>query len=986
MKKLVQINNFAKEASRILLFCCAVPLSYAADTWAPGEKDLFDRYHALADAGHSKEAIPVAQKWVALCEKIYGPEHPHTGASLHNLAQLYQETGDYTKAMSLCKRALKISEKAVGLMHPSTATALNTLATLYRDTGDYTNAEPLFKRALQIREKVRGPQHPSTANSMDGLASLYALMGDYAKAEPLYNQALKIREKAAGPEHPETAKSLNNLGLMYRDMGDYEKAKLLFTRATQINEKALGPNHSDTVIVLNNLGLLYTTTGEFAKAEPLYKRVLQFREKVLGPEHPATATALHNLAGLYSAMGDHAKAEPLFSRALRIREKILGPEHPDTATTLNTLAMSYLAMEDYAKAESYFTRSLQIREGLFGPEHPATATVLANLAVLYLAMGDRTKAELVAQRTDTADRHNWLALLAFTSENQREAAQLKISPFSLAGTLGNGPLSAKASLWSKGSVLESILDERRAGHAAGADPSLAALLEKTNELKSRLRQTVLEGNRAKLSPTQTSELEDQLADLQKQIAQKVNGFGNVHRALETTVGQVQTALPKNSVLVDFIRYRFHGKNQSEIRYAALVVAGNGEPVFVSLGKAQTLDALIAMHREAAGKPLQEGETMEARNGALEKICRELYDAIAIPVEKPLPTGTRELIFCPDGQLHFLALATLVDGQGRFWGEKYHLGYVATGRDLVKPSQWGGIFHSQDVVLLGNPDYHDSTPLRLAAKVSDEDKVGSPRALVMNNLRGGLSNDARGVTFAPLAGTVLEVADLKARFEEKGWRVTSLTGAKATEPALQKIKAPAILHLATHGFLLDSLELGTKNQSQTDMNPESSISAKPRGFIRDPMLRSGLALSGAQTTMNLWAQGKVPPMEKDGILTAAEAASLNLQGTYLVTLSACETGLGEAKTGEGVMGLKRGFAVAGAENLLLTLWQISDDDTVALMGAFYNRVLNGEHPARALAAVQTEALVRLHKDKGLFYAINSVGPFVLVAGTALPELK
>ena len=106
----------------------------------------------------------------------------------------------------------------------------------------------------------------------------------------------------------------------------------------------------------------------------------------------------------------------------------------------------------------------------------------------------------------------------------------------------------------------------------------------------------------------------------------------------------------------------------------------------------------------------------------------------------------------------------------------------------------------------------------------------------------------------------------------------------------------------------------------------AFSLKSTGPIRDPMLRSGLALSGAQTTIDLWAKDKVSPLESDGILTAAETASLNLHGTYLVTLSACETGL------------KRGFAVAGAENLLMMLWQISDDDTVALMGAFYDRVL------------------------------------------------
>jgi CHAT domain-containing protein len=235
--------------------------------------------------------------------------------------------------------------------------------------------------------------------------------------------------------------------------------------------------------------------------------------------------------------------------------------------------------------------------------------------------------------------------------------------------------------------------------------------------------------------------------------------------------------------------------------------------------------------------------------------------------------------------------------------------------------------------------------------------------------------------SPCPGTAEEISDLKALFEPQRWKIQVLLGTEASEPKLQAIESPTVLHLATHGFFFDELPVSGKNSPSSVIasNTSSATTAK----VRDPMLRSGLALSGAQTTLNLWSKGKVPPLAQDGILTAAEAASLNLNGTFLVTLSACETGMGEARSGEGVMGLKRGFAVAGAENLLMTLWQISDDETVALMNVFYERVLKGEHPARALPAIQTEFLVRLRKEHGLYHAINLAGPFVLVGGTSLP---
>jgi hypothetical protein len=163
-----------------------------------------------------------------------------------------------------------------------------------------------------------------------------------------------------------------------------------------------------------------------------------------------------------------------------------------------------------------------------------------------------------------------------------------------------------------------------------------------------------------------------------------------------------------------------------------------------------------------------------------------------------------------------------------------------------------------------------------------------------------------------------------------------------------------------------------------VNPilETEEGRKTPVILENPMHRSGLALAGAQPTLRAWAKGEVPPSDNDGIVTAEEVGGLKLKGTWLVVLSACDTGSGEAKAGEGVLGLRRGFVQAGCQNLLMTLWPISDETTLQIMLDFYDRAFASGNAPQSLVDVQHEWLVKLRKEKGLFYAVNRAGPFIM----------
>jgi CHAT domain-containing protein len=184
----------------------------------------------------------------------------------------------------------------------------------------------------------------------------------------------------------------------------------------------------------------------------------------------------------------------------------------------------------------------------------------------------------------------------------------------------------------------------------------------------------------------------------------------------------------------------------------------------------------------------------------------------------------------------------------------------------------------------------------------------------------------------------------------------LTGTAATEAALKQTEAPRVLHIATHGFFLSE--------------PAASASPSPQ----NPLLRSGLALANANSHANSNANGD------DGILTALEASGLNLWGTKLVALSACDTGLGEVKTGEGVYGLRRAFVMAGADSLLMSLWSVSDYSTRRLMTDYYKNLKQGQGRGEAMRKVQLQLLSSNPKLHPFYWAnFIQVGEWASLAG-------
>ena len=268
---------------------------------------------------------------------------------MNQLGLFLKARANYAQAKAYMEAALKIRENLLGPEHSEVGLTLHNLAEISQDQGEFREAEILYQRALPILEK-----EPTNlllvAAPLNGLAILYANRRDYAKAEPLFLRARSIWEEAPGPGQLDLARCLNNLADLYGDQARYAEAETLYKRALSIREQATGPERLEVANSLNNLATLYAKQGKYVEAEELIQRSRSIALKVLGADHPFAATGFQNIAAVYFGQGKFAEAEPLYRQALTIREKALGPEHIDLAITLYGLGLLYRCQGKYAEA------------------------------------------------------------------------------------------------------------------------------------------------------------------------------------------------------------------------------------------------------------------------------------------------------------------------------------------------------------------------------------------------------------------------------------------------------------------------------------------------------------------------------------------------------------------------------------------------------------------------------------------------------------
>jgi CHAT domain-containing protein/Tfp pilus assembly protein PilF len=919
---------------------------------------------ALFNAGKYQEAIPLAQRSLAIREKAFGPDNLNVANSVYNLGMLNDYQGNYADAEALYQRALAIYEKTRGPDHPNVADAVDSIAYLYKQQGRYADAEPLFQRSLAIREKALGPEHPDVANSLSNLADLYSDLARYPDAEQLYKQSLAIREKTLGPEHPEVAMSLGNLAIIYNEEGRYEEAEPLDQRSLAIYQKVLGPDHREVARTLTNMAFLYRNEARYADAEQLFKQALAIGEKALGPDHPDVANTLNNLASLYDQLRRYEEAEPLFKRALAIDQKVLGPDHPEVAHLLNNLAEIYREQSRYADAEPLYEQSLALREKALGPDHPGVMESVNNLAWLYLNQGRYADALPLTQRL-IASGHaepNIALPVLFAAQRSKLISPDKALDQSL-NIVQHATQSSAAAAISKLAIrlaagsdrLAQLVrqDQDLAAEGEALDKAIIAAVSKppsqrdaAAEQRIQARLTAIAGQRDAL---------------QKLFASDFPDYAALSNPLPMTAKEVQALLSDDEALVLFAAA---GDDES---YVFALTRAAFDWKSVPLGGDALAQKVAAFRRGLDVDMAEDQYYLDSINEKRELfdlgVANELYTSLLGPVET-LIKDKRHLIVVPFGPLTALPFHLLVTEAPQIAKPSVENSLTAENVAPYRDAAW--LMKRQAVSVM--PSVASLKVLRL---LGVKDRAPKPMIGFGNpvfNAAAAAASEQRGVRKA--ASRSLETGSYTNFWQGAGVNRSQLgqslpqlpeTADELNAVAL-KLGAPsADVHLGR-----DARETTVKHLPLTDYRVV---------YFATHALVAGDVTGVAEPALALTMPAQ-PSQTDDGLLAASEVAQLKLDADWVV-LSACNTIAGDKPGADALSGLARAFFYAGARALLVSHWSVASDAATRLTTATFD-ILTADPKLGRAEALRRAMLAYLNDTSQPRNAYPAIwGPFSII---------
>ncbi|MBY0232976.1 MAG: CHAT domain-containing protein, partial [Gemmataceae bacterium] len=703
-------------------------------------------------------------------------------------------------------------------------------------------------------------------------------------------------------KHRDRAAILLNVASLLGETGDPSAGLPLAEEARAIRKEVLGEKHPEYAQSLNNLGWLHELDRDPAAALLLFRRALAIRREVLGPRDPAYATSLNNLAHALAALGRLGAARPLFEKALELRLEVLGEKHPDTSVSLNNLALLFKETAEFDKARPLYRKALAIREQVLGKRHLGYARSLMNLAWLHRDSGDPEAAlPLAEEALGIAFAH--LRDNAAVQSDQGQLAALRSFRYYLDQRLRlpdrEGHPTAAAHVLAWKGQVLTRQQQRRLFLRLAADPEARREAE-------RLQAVTRELAALRASPSATAPRVAALEKRQAEAQEKLSGSSAAFRASRVketvTPEALAKALPEGVVLVD---YFFHGE------FASAFVHRRGQPARrMGLGRIDPIERAVSEWRSLLVARKPDG-----------KAGQSLRKLVLAPVEKWLE-GAKTLLVSPDGALGTVPFAALPGKkEGGFLIEEMAVAVVPV------PGALPG--------LLRKPDAKDrlEPSLLVVGDLRYEPEEGALAPPAGADDRSGPRTGRE--KFAPLPATRAEALAVRASFDKlfKGGKATALAEGEATKKAVREALPKArYAHFATHGWF----------------SPETK-----GGW--HPLLLSGLVLSDAN---------RLPkPGEEDGILTALEVSEMDLTRLELAVLSACETGLGKVADGEGLLGLQRAFAVAGARSVVSSLWKVDDRAAQHLMADFYAAAWNPKTRLDRAEALRMAQLALMKEGRG-----------------------
>ena len=936
------------------------------------------------EQGHYAEALETFEKVVSIQSEILGDKHPKLATSLGNMSNVYLTIGKHAEASEILGRVLEIYMESLGTSSIQTITAQANYALSLQRAQQLDEASTAYATAIQWLEDSRGLRNSTGGILLANHSTLLQSRGNLAEAIPLLESAISIFEELLGKEHLNVGLSLINLSSMLSALGEVEEARVLLERAIVILESAYGSDHPQVALAQDNLGTLLLKTGDFEQALVCYHKSLGVKLSAYGESSPKVASSYLNLGRALVRLERMEEAESYFHDAVRIMEGEYGKGDPATAGALQGLANFLMLRGHYQEALGLSDQGLAIRIAALGRSHPLTLEAMARKAsilnrlemleearLLLIEVLDSNMAIFGADHPETLLASQNLAVLLTRSQEYEEAAALLIPAVTgmldiLDREIATMPEADRILYLESEIQLDPILhclEELGPSRAHEVYPLLlrwkgvasraqAAALQLRNQLvdsdtrKLVGRIQVLAGELSSLVLLPTSQREaDHAVQIATRRKERLELERNLNRQIKLqeipavpSIPEIQNSLSKKSAFVDFYVSKY---------VLAVVTRHDGQAKPVNLGLAKDLKAEQEdMLRRYA---VRGGRALEAKKSASQA---KFFNSLWLPLKEAI--GNAEmLLICPDDFLCELPFGLLQFQDGEYLLEKYRVFYLSDSTQLLPGDDVRHEVEGQ-ILGIGGVDYFERDGF---AEVVGHRGVNSSR---VNAFWGSIPATRREVQ---------HLNDLHQHVLKWEAPFTRVEGAAATEEKVRaELPGKRYIHIATHGYFepegLPSLQLDAELQGGA-----ADVSEQARAVGLLPGMLTGLVFAGVN--------GEPDPERHDGYLSAEEIQHIDLSDCELVVLSACETALGSSRAGEGLMSLRRAFAVAGADTVVSSLWKVDDEITASLMKDFYTNLWQ-KRMSRGEALHQAKLkLLRLNRIQQNGDALPSTwGAFVL----------
>jgi CHAT domain-containing protein/tetratricopeptide (TPR) repeat protein len=859
---------------------------------------LLDKAQILLDHGKFKEVKFLLDSVKIIQNKAYGKESIFSISRLILESNYQRKDGHLEEAITLLEEARNIALKKIGNECLEYGEILYFLGQIHTEMGEYKKAEEELEEAQKIIFKLVGQEHFLNADILNAFGILNYRLGELKQASFFIHESLNLRKKIFGVQHKDYSSSLNNIGVLFSDFKQYDSTLFYYFKAFNIL-KVNHLNDVNTSNTISNIGLTYLKLRNFDSAYYFLNQAYEIRLANLeNPNHPKIISSETNLALYYDSIKSFKKADSLYRQALRKTNNVYGDKN---INYINQLTWHTLFLRRWSRKEEAYSMIVD----LFNKKRE-----LVNSNFNWLS--DQKKEEYWKKLGDFFDQ-----IYLFASEDGKEYPHLI-------------KLAYDCALFQKGKLLESTVDKDDTYY------NVVDLHNELNDTRKLLYKLESEGsNDAK----KIKQLEKYADSLDQVLTKSWPQYRITKSNLSIDFRDVEGQLKNGSSAIEFIQFK---NSSNQIQYAALI-----------LNKEDSIPILVNLCLEE-----------DISNIAIQQSLDVLFDKIWSPLQEHL-SSINKIYVSPVGYLHnipFKALIVSSEMSESLAKNKSNRGVIASkssSKEFKSASYLMDFYEIHELTstrmlsmgLMKKEKEHVSPTLAIVGGV-DYDFFPS----VSSNLKPKVKKSTQNKRSSSISGKLPYLPGTKTELDSvvlktKGhWSIFSFQGTDAKEEIISLFEnehAKGILHIATHGYAFTSGKI-----SDTARIDKNSYKYNYR-FHPNPMVRSGLILAGGNWAWMGSDTLRKLGAEEDGILTALEVSRLNLRKTKLVVLSACETGLGKIEGSEGTFGLKRGFKLAGVEQMIVSLWSVPDKETMELMTLFYTDLTKTLNPVISFSNAQKE---------------------------------